>query len=138
MSRDVASINKDGFLVIRSSTDPVTGEPRKVAFGAWMMSAFRGLARLRRLRGTAFDLFGYQAERRRERALIADYEATIAAILPKLGRVNYETAVRLAALPEQIRGFGHVKEKAMNEAEAKRTRLLAEFGAAKDLAHSAA
>ena len=104
-----------------------------------MWPLLRFLARGRVLRGTALDLFGYQAERRRERALIADYEATLRAILPKLGRVNYDSAVQLAALPEQIRGFGHVKDKAINEEKAKHARLMAEFEGVQDAAtHSAA
>ena len=121
-----------------SRTDPETGHRRKRSFGPWLWPVLRVLARGKVLRGTALDLFGYQAERRRERALIADYEATISAILPTLSRVNYDSAVQLATLPDQIRGFGHVKDKVMNEANAKRARLLAEFGGTKAVAEDSA
>jgi len=122
-----------------SRIDPETGHRRKRSFGPWMWRVLRVLARGKVLRGTALDLFGYQAERRRERALIADYEATLRTILPKLSRVNYDAAVQLAALPEQIRGFGHVKDKAISEAKTKRERLMAEFKGVQDVAtHSAA
>ncbi len=103
------------------------------------MKVLNILARGKALRGTPLDIFGYQAERKRERALISDYEATIGALLPRLSRINYDAAVRLASLPDQIRGFGHVKEKAMDEAKEKQARLLGEFDVAKDTAeHSAA
>ena len=65
--------------------DPVTGVPRKRTFGAWMMSAFRLLAKLKGLRGTAFDVFGRTEERRTERELIADYERTVEELLATLG-----------------------------------------------------
>jgi indolepyruvate ferredoxin oxidoreductase len=107
--------------------DPETGHRHKRSFGPWMLGVLRILARGKVLRGTPLDLFGYQAERKRERALIADYEATIARVLSRLDRVNYDVAVQLAALPDQIRGFGHVKEKAMDDAKAKQSRLLAEL-----------
>jgi indolepyruvate ferredoxin oxidoreductase len=119
--------------------DPETGHRRKRSFGPWMLTVLRVLARGKVLRGTPLDLFGYQAERRRERALIADYEAMIGALLPRLSRLNYDKAVQLASLPDQIRGFGHVKEKAMGEARARQTLLLAEFDNAKSVTeHSAA
>ena len=89
--------------------DPATGAPRKISFGPWMMPVFRLLARLKVLRGTAFDPFGYSAERRTERKLIADYEATLAEMMEKLTPDNHHLAVGLAAIPEKIRGFGHVK-----------------------------
>jgi indolepyruvate ferredoxin oxidoreductase len=81
----------------------------KARYGSWMWQAFRLLAKLKSLRGTALDVFGKTEERRLERQLIADYEATIAALLPRLREDNLAQAVELASLPEQIRGFGHVK-----------------------------
>jgi len=89
------------------------GEPRKMALGRWILPVFRGLARLKRLRGTALDPFGYTAERRLERALIVRYEATVAEILDRLSPATLANAVELAALPMEIRGFGPVKERAL-------------------------
>jgi indolepyruvate ferredoxin oxidoreductase len=110
-----------------SRHDPETGHRRKRSFGPWMMGVLRVLAKGKALRGTALDFFGYQAERRQERELIADYEALIRGLLPRLGRVNYEMAVKLAAIPDQIRGFGHVKDKSVQDAKAARDRLLDAF-----------
>jgi indolepyruvate ferredoxin oxidoreductase len=78
-------------------------------------------------RATARYLSGYPPQRRQERQLIADYEALVRGLLPKLGRLNYDTAVKLAAIPEQIRGFGHVKDKSVREAKAAQERLLQDF-----------
>jgi indolepyruvate ferredoxin oxidoreductase len=97
----------------------------KAEFGSWMWSAFKLLARLKGLRGGRFDVFGYTAERRMERALIGEYRAMIDKLLPTLSAENYATAVELASLPEQIRGFGHVKEKAVAGFRAKQAELLA-------------
>ena len=83
----------------------------KAQYGAWMKHAFKLLAKLKGLRGTALDPFGHTEERKMERALIRDYEALLAEILPHLSTENFRTAVELASLPERIRGFGHVKER---------------------------
>jgi indolepyruvate ferredoxin oxidoreductase len=96
----------------------------KAEFGSWMWRAFKLLARLKGLRGTAFDVFGYTAERKMERALVQEYRDMIEALLPSLDAANHAVAVELAALPEQIRGFGHVKEKAVAEYRARRQELL--------------
>jgi len=109
--------------------DPVTGEPRKRAYGEWMMGAFRLLARLKGLRGTAFDLFGYSAERRLERQLIADYERTVETILARLNRDTHATAVAIASIPEEIRGYGPVKARHIRHAQAKQAELLAQLRA---------
>jgi len=103
------------------------GRPRKREFGRWMMLAYRLLARMKRLRGTAFDPFARSAERRMERALIADYEQTIGEILAGLTQDNHSAAVALASLPDEIRGFGPVKEAAAARAEKRKAQLLAEF-----------
>jgi indolepyruvate ferredoxin oxidoreductase len=91
--------------------DPRTGVPRKRKYGPWMLTTMRALARLRGLRGTAFDPFGRTGERRMERALIAEFEAVLADIASKLHAGNVAVAVTLAAAPQEMRGFGHVKEK---------------------------
>jgi indolepyruvate ferredoxin oxidoreductase len=89
-----------------------------------MLSVFRLLMRLKFLRGTAFDPFGYGAERRMERKLIADYEATLAEVLGKLNPDNHHLAVGIAAIPEKIRGFGHVKLRHLAAAKADEATLL--------------
>ncbi|WNJ91238.1 indolepyruvate ferredoxin oxidoreductase family protein [Bosea sp. 685] len=104
--------------------DPVTGIPRKISFGPWMMSAFGLLAKLKGLRGTAFDIFGYSEERRTERALIGAYETLIGEILAKLSTQNHALCIALAATPEKIRGFGHVKERHLKAAKAEEAELL--------------
>jgi indolepyruvate ferredoxin oxidoreductase len=107
--------------------DRRTGHLRKRAFGPWMMRAFRVLARLRRLRGTALDIFGYLPERRWERRLLADYEALLEEIAERLSPQSHDVAVALAAYPERIRGFGHVKQAQAAPALAERNRLIAAF-----------
>ncbi len=90
--------------------DPNTGRIRKRRFGPWMMTAFRWLARARRLRGTRWDLFGRSAERKMERQLVADYEADVALILDRLRGDNLPAAIELAGWPDAVRGFGPVKQ----------------------------
>ncbi|MBN9511585.1 MAG: indolepyruvate ferredoxin oxidoreductase family protein [Alphaproteobacteria bacterium] len=107
-----------------ASRDPRTGHLRKRAYGPWVLSAFRLMAPLKFLRGTALDPFGRTEERRAERALIGEYEAMVDEILQRLSPQTLATAVALAELPDRIRGFGHVKEKAMRETAVERTRLL--------------
>ena len=107
--------------------DKVTGEPRKISFGPWIMSAFGLLKRLKGLRGTAFDPFGYTAERRTERKLIADYEALMTEVLGKLNADNHPLAVGLAVIPEKIRGFGHIKLRNLKAAKADEAALLEQF-----------
>ena len=109
--------------------DPVTGEARKSEFGPWMLRAFRVLAKLKGLRGSAFDVFGWTDERRMERQLIADYERTIEELLAGLDRDRHATAVAIASIPEEIRGFGHVKLRHLKAAQAKEAELLAAFRA---------
>ena len=120
-----------------SRPDPRTGEARKSEFGPWMMSAFRLLAKLRGLRGTPLDPFGMTAERRLERRLIADYEATVGDLLERLDRGNLASAVEIASIPERIRGFGHVKRRHLDEAKKREAELLAAFRAARAPARAA-
>jgi indolepyruvate ferredoxin oxidoreductase len=107
--------------------DPATGHLKKREFGPRMLAAFRVLARLRRLRGTPFDIFGRSPERRMERRLIAEYESVLDEILAGLTPANHALAVELAALPLDIRGFGHVKEANRTRVKAKERELLARF-----------
>jgi indolepyruvate ferredoxin oxidoreductase len=106
-----------------------TGEPRKMTFGPWMMSVFRPLAKLKFLRGTAFDPFGYTAERRTERQLVRDYEALLDELIARLSPDNHHLAVGLAAIPEKIRGFGPVKMRHLTAAKADEAALLDQFRA---------
>jgi indolepyruvate ferredoxin oxidoreductase len=101
----------------------------KQEFGPWMMKAFGVLAKLKFLRGGAFDIFGHTAERKTERALIGQYRKTVEALLPKLTAENLAKACAIAGIPEDIRGFGHVKEKSLKAAKEKEAALLRSFDA---------
>jgi len=101
------------------------GRPRKRSFGAWMMPVFRMLAGLRGLRGTPFDVFGYSAERQLERSLIADYEKDVVTVLGLLSPETLPTAIELLSLPDRIRGYGPVKEKAVADIKARYAELCA-------------
>jgi len=94
-----------------------------------MMRAFSLLAKLKSLRGTAFDIFGYTEERRTERALIADYEKTVRQMMGALDLSNHAIAVAIASIPEKIRGFGPVKARHLTAAKAEEAELLARFAA---------
>jgi len=107
----------------------VTGEPKKLTFGPWIFPVFKLLAKFRFLRGTSFDPFGYSRERQTERALIRDYEAMLEEVLAKLDPGNHHIAVGLAAIPEKIRGFGHVKLRHLTVAKADEAALLEQFRA---------
>jgi indolepyruvate ferredoxin oxidoreductase len=89
-----------------------------------MKTAFGWLARLRRLRGTPFDVFGYHPERKAERALIRQYEDDIAQLLDGLTPQTLALAVEIASLPEEIRGYGHIKAGSITKAVEKREALL--------------
>ena len=110
--------------------DPETGHLRKRSFGPWMLSVFRILARLRPLRGTAFDIFGRSEERRLERRLIGEYEELIDEILAHLSPANHQLAIELAGLPAEIRGFGHVKQANLAQVKMREEALLGRFRAA--------
>ncbi|NRR30814.1 indolepyruvate ferredoxin oxidoreductase family protein [Oxalobacteraceae bacterium] len=117
------------------------GQLIKQEFGPWMMKAFGVLAKFKGLRGTALDVFGYTAERKMERALIVEYRQTVEALLPKLTEANLGQAVAIASIPEDIRGYGHVKERHLKSAKEKEAALLAAFNSpspASGSAHRAA
>jgi indolepyruvate ferredoxin oxidoreductase len=108
-----------------SKRDKLTGEPKKSQYGAWMFPAFRVLAKLRFLRGGLFDIFGYAEERRLERARIGEYEATLRNLLARLDRDTHALCAQIAAIPEEIRGFGHVRQRHLKAAKAKEAELIA-------------
>jgi indolepyruvate ferredoxin oxidoreductase len=109
----------------------------KQEFGPWMLKAFGVLARFKGLRGTALDVFGYTAERKMERALIGEYRNTVEGLLAKLNADNLATAVAIARIPEDIRGYGHVKERHLKAAKQKEASLLASFKAPAAASHAA-
>lgn len=96
----------------------------KREFGSWVGWVFPVLAKLRFLRGTRLDLLGYTQERKSERALIKHYRETITNLLPQLTAENISTVVAIASVPEDIRGYGHVKERHLHNAKEKEAELL--------------
>ncbi|WP_342620337.1 indolepyruvate ferredoxin oxidoreductase family protein [Rhodoferax sp. GW822-FHT02A01] len=100
------------------------GELQKMRFGAWMGTAMKLLAGMKFLRGTALDVFGRSEERRTERALIAEYRSAMEGLLPTLTLGNRDAAAAFARVPEQIRGFGHVKERHLQAARLQWDTLL--------------
>jgi len=100
------------------------GELVKREYGSWMFAAFKVLAKLRFLRGTALDIFGYTEERRGERQLILDYDRVVDELLAKLTPDNHALALQIASIPEEIRSYGHVKARHLAAAKAKEAKLL--------------
>jgi len=105
--------------------DPETGAPAKQSYGSWILPVLRQVAKLKGLRGTRLDVFGYSEERKTERRLIEDYEKIIDWLIQGLCLENHDLAVEIASIPEVIRGFGHVKSRSLTEAEARLTELQA-------------
>ncbi len=114
---------------IANPRDPDTGRARKWILGPWVFRGLGVLARLKFLRGTPFDPFGWTAHRRRERELIAEYEGTLAELLTGLSPETHALAVEIASIPEHIRGFDLVKDRHLLDAKAKEAPLLARFRA---------
>ncbi len=121
-------------LLARSGPD---GKPRKMAFGRWIFPVFKLVARFKFLRGTVFDPFGFLAERQEERALISSYEDDVGRLLKTLSTVNLDAAVAIAELPDQIRGFGHIKSAAIKRAKASAHDLWRQFDAPSPVKHAA-
>ncbi len=103
------------------------GELVKQSYGPWMRKAFGVLARFKGLRGSVLDPFGYSQERQTERALIGEYRACIDELLAKLSGENLALAVEIASIPEDIRGYGHVKDRHLSAARAKWSALMARW-----------
>jgi indolepyruvate ferredoxin oxidoreductase len=104
--------------------DPHTGLPRKMAFGGWVLGLFKVLQHGKVLRGGPLDVFGKTAERAMERGLRDRYLADLDGWLDALSPATHKTLVELASLPDQIRGFGHVKEASVAVSDAKRAVLM--------------
>lgn len=107
--------------------DRSLGRPRKMKFGGWMHKSFRLLASLKGLRGTVLDIFGYTAERKMERRLIDEYECLINTVSEKLTPENHAAAIELLNYPDQIRGYGVVKEASVKKAARVRDRAMVRF-----------
>ena len=107
--------------------DPVTGEPKKKSYGAWMLKAFGVLSTFKFLRGTPLDPFGYSEDRRIERRLIAEYHELLDLIAAELTPLNHQTAVALASVPDKIRGYGPVKQRHLTAAKAEEAALREQF-----------
>jgi indolepyruvate ferredoxin oxidoreductase len=103
------------------------GELQKQQFGPWMLTGFRFLAKLKGLRGTPFDIFGRTEERKEERALIAEYRASLEEVLAGLTAQNHAVAVEIARIPELIKGYGHVKARHLASARPQWAALMNEF-----------
>ena len=121
------------FKIVHHLAPPATakknakGELIKKSYGPWMHKAFGVLAKFKGLRGTAFDPFGKTEERKMERALIQEYRASIDEVLKGLNARNLPLAIDIARIPEDIRGYGHVKERHLTAARAKWQGLLAQW-----------
>ena len=110
-----------------SKVDPITGEPQKKKYGPGMLRWFGLLAKMRFVRGTAFDIFGKTDERKMERQLIADYEASVEKLLAGLNAENHSYAIQIASMPEHIRGYGHVKLRHLEDVKANEEALWQNF-----------
>ncbi len=110
-----------------SRNDPATGQPQKRRFGPWMLKAMGLLARFKGLRGGALDPFKGSADRKLDRRLLADYEKLVEEVITGLEAGNHVTAIELASLPEQIRGYGHIRERYAKHATQRQAELLAAF-----------
>ena len=131
----IANMFEGDYKLVHHLAPPLTakknakGELVKQPFGPWMRSAFGVLAKMKGLRGTALDIFGKTEERRMERALIAEYRACIDELLSRLSADNLALAVEIARIPEEIRGYGHVKERHLKAARPKWDGLMAQWRA---------
>ena len=103
------------------------GELQKRRFGPWMQTGFKVLARFKGLRGTAFDVFGYTEERQTERQLIEQYRASLEEIMQGLSADNHAAALLVARIPEQIKGYGHVKARHLAPAQLAWNTAMASF-----------
>ena len=102
-------------------------KPRKISFGPWIMKAFRFIAKFKGLRGSALDPFGYQHERRVERQLIRDFEATVDTLLAGLSTEKLMQAAEIASLPQQIRGYGYIKLAAVDKVRQQQAEKLQRY-----------
>jgi len=129
----IASMFDGDYKVVHHLAPPLLakkndkGELVKRPYGPWMRHAFKLLAKLKGLRGTPLDVFGHSAERKTERALIGEYRASIDEVLQGLSADKLALAVEIARIPEEIRGYGHVKERHLAAARPKWQQLMAQW-----------
>ena len=109
------------------SRKDANGHLRKSTYGAWMMPVFKQLAKFKFLRGSAMDIFGHSTERRAERQLRDDYLNNLSQSLPHLNAENHATLLELARLPEQLRGYGHIKEAGIEHYQQRCDKLMRTF-----------
>jgi len=132
----IASMFEGDYKVVHHLAPPLLakkndkGELVKQPFGPWMRSAFVVLAKLKGLRGSALDIFGRTEERKQERALIGEYRACIEELLRTLNSANLVLALEIARIPEDIRGYGHVKQRHLDAARTKWAALMTQWRAA--------
>ena len=110
-----------------SKKDPHTGRPRKYEIGGWITPIFKIISNMKGLRGTPFDIFGYTSERKTERNLIVQYEATVNMLIEGLTNDNYALAVDIANLPDKIRGYGYIKEESIKQYNKENKILIGKF-----------
>jgi indolepyruvate ferredoxin oxidoreductase len=137
--RKIESMFEGDYRVVHYLAPPLlTKKEEKMRFGPWIRPVFGVLKKLKFLRGTALDPFGYTEERRTERALIREYEDTVERLLARLTAQNHALALQIAAFPDEIRGFGHVKARSIGPARKQRDELLARYEAGEGAARAAA
>jgi indolepyruvate ferredoxin oxidoreductase len=117
--------------------DAKSGQIRKMTFGPWIFPVLKRLAGFKRLRGSLWDPFGWTEERRTERALIEEYERVVGELIEGLDADNYAIAVKIAKIPEKVRGFGHVKARSVVMARAEWDALIAGWRFASNTAAAA-
>lgn len=110
-----------------SKKDPHTGRPRKYEIGGWITPILKIISNMKGLRGTPFDIFGYTLERKAERNLIIQYEATINMLIKGLTNDNYALAIDIANLPDKIKGYGYIKEESIKQYNKENKILIAKF-----------
>ena len=137
--KKIETMFEGDYKVVYHLAPPLlTKKEEKMRFGPWMLSAFKVLKNLRFLRGTPFDLFGYTEERRTERVLIREYEDTVERLLARLDSRNQALALEIASIPDEIRGFGHIKARSLGPARKKWQELLARYEAGRAAERAAA
>src|SRR5690606_10305386 len=114
-------------ILSRFYKEKTTGHPRKIRLSGWMLPVFRLLAKGKKLRGTKWDVFGYSAERKLERRMIAVYERLLDDSTRRLVPSNHAIAVALAELPLEVKGFGHVKLASYAVAKSREAALMKAF-----------
>ena len=137
--KKIETMFEGDYRVVYHLAPPLlTRKEEKMRFGPWMLPVFKVLRNFKFLRGSALDPFGYTQERRTERALISEYEDTVARLLARLNSQNQALALEIAAIPDEIRGFGHIKARNLAPARKKWQELLARYEAGQPAQRAAA